>query len=106
MSAVPMPRRLAADPTTFSRRTTVSTVSQSAFTPVLEPPTQQGLEHPPAPWAGPPPLYELSPADARVVLRTVQESVAVDMPPATIEDRVIAGGPTGEVNIRIVKPLG
>jgi acetyl esterase len=34
----------------------------------------------------------------------VQTSVTVDMPPAEIEDRVISGGPTGEVEIRIVKP--
>lgn len=84
----------------------MSTVSQSAFTPVIEPHTQQWLDDLAAASAGSPPLYELSPTDARAVLRSVQESVAVDMPPATIEDRVIAGGPTGEVSIRIVKPLG
>lgn len=84
----------------------MSTLSQSAFTPVIEPHTQQWLNDLAAASAGSPPLYELSPADARAVLRTVQESVTVEMPPATIEDRVIPGGPTGQVRIRVVKPLG
>src|SRR5689334_14477039 len=51
-----------------------------------------------------PPVIELSPADAREVLRQVQASVPVELPPAQIDDRVIPGGPTGEVSIRIVRP--
>jgi acetyl esterase len=51
-----------------------------------------------------PPVVELSPADAREVLRQVQVSVPVELPPAQIDDRVIPGGPTGEVSIRIVRP--
>jgi acetyl esterase len=51
-----------------------------------------------------PPVVELSPADAREVLRQVQASVPVELPPAQIDDRVIPGGPTGEVSIRIVRP--
>jgi acetyl esterase len=76
------------------------------FTPVLEPQTQSWVDQLNAAAAGGPPLYELSPADARQVLRDVQASVKVDMPAAEIEDRVIDGGPTGQVNIRIVKPPG
>jgi acetyl esterase len=76
------------------------------FTPVLEPQTQRWVDQLNAAAADGPPLYELSPADARQVLRDVQTSVKVDMPAAEIEDRVIDGGPTGEVNIRIVKPPG
>lgn len=51
-----------------------------------------------------PPVVELSPADAREVLRQVQVSVPVELPPAQIDDRVIPGGPTGEVSIWIVSP--
>ena len=51
-----------------------------------------------------PPVVELSPADAREVLRQVQASVPVELPPAQIDDRVIPGGPTGEVSIWIVRP--
>jgi acetyl esterase len=43
------------------------------------------------------------------VLRDIQantgsERAVVGLLPGDIEDRVIPGGPTGEVNIRIVKP--
>jgi acetyl esterase len=38
------------------------------------------------------------------VLRDVQESVPVQLQPADIDDRVIDGGPTGQVSIRIVRP--
>lgn len=55
---------------------------------------------------GGPPLYTLSPTDARAVLTSMQASVAVTKLPADIEDRVIPGGPTGEVSIRIVRPQG
>jgi acetyl esterase len=51
-----------------------------------------------------PPVIELSPADAREVLRQVQASVPVELPPAQIDDRAIPGGPTGEVSIWIVRP--
>ena len=73
-----------------------------AFTPVIEPHTQQWLDKLAA--AGGPPLYELSPQDARQVLRDVQDSVSVQLQPADIDDRVIQGGPTGQVSIRIVRP--
>ena len=57
-----------------------------------------------SPTAAFPPVIELSPADAREVLRQVQASVPVELPPSQIDDRVIPGGPTGEVSIRIVRP--
>ncbi len=50
------------------------------------------------------PVVELSPTDAREVLRQVQASVPAELPPAQIDDRVIPGGPTGEVSIRIARP--
>jgi acetyl esterase len=71
---------------------------------VIEPRTQAWLDDLAAASAGGPPLYELSPQDARQVLRDVQASVQVELVPADIEDRVIKGGPTGEVSIRIVRP--
>lgn len=55
---------------------------------------------------GGPPLYTLSPAEARAVLTRVQSSVTVTELPADIEDRTISGGPTGEVSIRLIRPQG
>jgi len=55
---------------------------------------------------GRPPLYTLSPADARNVLVSIQRSVNVTKLPAGIEDRTISGGPTGEISLRIVRPQG
>ncbi len=69
---------------------------------VIEPDTQKWLDELAA--AGGPPIYELSPKDAREVLRSVQTSVKVEQPPAELIDRVIPGGPTGEVSIRIYRP--
>ena len=82
--------------------TTTAASSTAAFPPVVELATQQWLNEPAA--AVGPPLDELSPTDAREVLRQVQASVPVELPPARIDDRVIPGGPTGEVSIRIVRP--
>ena len=82
--------------------TTTAASPTAAFPPVVELATQQWLNEPAA--AVGPPLDELSPTDAREVLRQVQASVPVELPPAQIDDRVIPGGPTGEVSIRIVRP--
>ena len=71
---------------------------------VIDPNTQSWLDGLDA--QDSPPLYELSPHDAREVLRSVQTSVEVSQPAADIEDRWIPGGPTGEVEIRIVRPRG
>ncbi|HVU70000.1 MAG TPA: alpha/beta hydrolase [Ktedonobacteraceae bacterium] len=53
---------------------------------------------------GGPPLYTLSPAEARDVLLRVQRSVQVSTPAVDIEERTIAGGPTGSVALRIIRP--
>jgi acetyl esterase len=53
-----------------------------------------------------PPIYTLSPADARAVLKRTQSSVHVTKLPVDIEDRTISGGPTGDVSIRILRPRG
>jgi acetyl esterase len=82
-----------------------TTVDSPASTPVIEARTQTWLDELAAAAADAPPLYELSPQDAREVLRGVQAGVSVEMPAAEIDDRTIPGGPSGEVNIRIVKPV-
>jgi acetyl esterase len=78
--------------------------SHTAFKPVIEPHTKAWVDELEAAAAGSPPLYELSPHDARGVLRSIQASVPVELAPAEIEDRSIPGGPTGEVSIRIIRP--
>ena len=50
-----------------------------------------------------PPLYKLSPQQARAVLSGLQAGY-VEKLPADLEDRTIPGGPTGEVSIRIIRP--
>jgi acetyl esterase len=81
--------------------TTVQTDPRASF---IEPHTLaflKGLEA-----QGGPPLYTLTPAEARNVLVAVQESAGVTKLPAEIEDRTIPGGPTGEISLRIVRPQG
>ncbi|MFG2848593.1 alpha/beta hydrolase [Kitasatospora sp. NPDC048296] len=52
-----------------------------------------------------PPIYTLSYADARKALDSVQ-SGPVDVLPADISHRTLPVGPTGSVDIRIVRPQG
>jgi acetyl esterase len=76
-------------------------VGQTAM--VLDPGTSQWLTALEAAASGPP-LYDLSAVEARQVLRDVQSSVPVELQPAELEDRSIAGGPTGHVDVRVVRP--
>lgn len=55
---------------------------------------------------GGPPLYTLSPAEARTVLLKIQRSVRVATPAVDSEERKIAGGPTGEISLRVIRPKG
>ncbi|GHO86958.1 alpha/beta hydrolase [Dictyobacter formicarum] len=50
------------------------------------------------------PIYTLSPADARNVLLSIQRSVDVTTLPVDSENRIIRGGPTSEISLRIVRP--
>ncbi|GHO82664.1 alpha/beta hydrolase [Dictyobacter formicarum] len=59
----------------------------------------QGLEA-----QGETPIYTLSPADARNVLLSIQRSVDVTTLPVDSENRIIRGGPTSEISLRIVRP--
>lgn len=49
------------------------------------------------------PIYQLSVADARGVLESVQ-SRQVEKLPANIENRIIGAGPSGRISLRIVRP--
>jgi len=69
--------------------------------PTLELHTQQFIDG----LAGVPPIYTLSPADARSILAQVQ-SIPVGKPSAKIEDIAFPVGPTGSVPVRIVRPAG
>ncbi len=53
-----------------------------------------------------PPIYKMSPDKARAVLSELQDSSAVPMMPASIEEIDIPGGPTGNVHVHIVRPQG
>lgn len=53
-----------------------------------------------------PKLHELPPDEARNVFRYLQLSVEVPKPPVDIEDRTIPAGPSGKIEIRIVRPQG
>jgi acetyl esterase len=67
--------------------------------PTLELHTQQFVDS----LAGAPPIYTLSPTEARSVLARAQ-SIPVGRPGAQIEDMTLPIGPTGSVPIRIVRP--
>jgi acetyl esterase len=53
----------------------------------------------------PPFLYDLAPAEGRKVLDSVQDG-DIPVPPADVEDLMIPGGPSGQVSIRIFRPVG
>jgi acetyl esterase len=81
-----------------------TTIDNTTVSPVIDPATKSWLDRLDAETAGSPPLYELSPEDAREVLRSIQASVPLELAPAEIEDRSIDGGPTGAISIRIIRP--
>ena len=69
--------------------------------PTLELHTQEFVDS----LAGAPPIYTLSPADARSVLAQAQ-SIPVGKPSAQTEDIALPVGPTGSVPIRVIRPVG
>jgi acetyl esterase len=75
----------------------------TADTPFLEPTTQQFVDA--LAVAGSPPIYTLSPDDARKVLREVQ-ATEVGKPAARLEDMIFPVGPTGSVRMRVIQPEG
>lgn len=70
---------------------------------VIEPKTREFLESINS--SGGPQIYELSPENARNVLKEVQ-AVDIKKLPADIEDLNISGGPNGQISIRIFRPKG
>lgn len=68
---------------------------------VLEPKTQAFIDS----LAGAPPIYTLSPSDARDVLAGAQKGKVKKLT-AIQEDKVLNVGPTGKTRIRITKPAG
>jgi acetyl esterase len=53
-----------------------------------------------------PPIYTLTPTDARGVLSSVQQSVTVPLLAVDSEDSTLPVGPSGKTNIRVVRPAG
>lgn len=80
---------------------TTHTGHETIPTVVLEPAAQAVADALAA--SGGPPLYTLSPADARAVLDRAQAG-DVALAPAGVEQRMIPGGPGGEVSVTIVRP--
>jgi acetyl esterase len=70
---------------------------------VLEPTAQRLIDELAA--AGGPPLFKMTPDEARGVLTRVQ-AVPGEMQPASIEDTTFPVGPTGETRVRVVRPEG
>ena len=71
--------------------------------PILEPKTRAFIDAVNAQEGTP--LYELPYAEARKVLEDAQ-AIEVTKLPADIEEKVLPGGPTGEVSVRIYRPKG
>lgn len=71
--------------------------------PVLDPVAQAFLDRLAA--EGGPPIYQLTPAEARAVLERLQAGEVAKMP-AEIEERTIPVGPRGRAGLRIVRPEG
>ncbi|GGJ48676.1 alpha/beta hydrolase [Streptomyces brasiliensis] len=90
---------------TFAATSALAVPAQSKSTPewplVLEPDAKAFADAA----AKTPPIYTLSPADARKALEDVQ-SGPIDKLPADISHRTLKVGPTGTVDIRIVRPEG
>jgi acetyl esterase len=67
----------------------------------LEPAAQQFVDAN----ADPPFLYELDPVEGRRIVDGVQANPPF-LPPAEVTDLMIPGGPTGQVRVRVVRPVG
>jgi acetyl esterase len=76
-------------------------MSMAMAQPTLELHTQEFVDS----LAGAPPIYTLSPADARSILVRAQ-SIPVGKPSAQVQDITLPVGPTGSVPIRVIRPVG
>jgi acetyl esterase len=68
---------------------------------ILDPAAQAFLDALAA--AGGPPIFGLSPSEARGVLDRLQSGNTA-MAPAEVEPHTIPGGPSGEISITVVRP--
>jgi acetyl esterase len=73
--------------------------TQQTTAVVLEPAAQEFADA----TSTPPFIHELSPDEAREVLEGVQRS-PIDKLDVKIEDLTIAGGPHGQIAVRLIKP--
>ena len=80
-----------------------TSVSPATIPAVVLEPAAQALADALAAGGGPP-LYTLSPDDARAVLDQAQAG-DVAMAPAEVEEHTIPGGPDGTVSITVVRPV-
>lgn len=71
-------------------------------TPILDPTAGAFVEG----LAGGKPIQTLTPAEARGVLTSVQNAAGVKLLDVQIKDVALPLGPTGSVNIRVVRPAG
>ncbi|MFZ2177264.1 MAG: alpha/beta hydrolase [Rhodococcus sp. (in: high G+C Gram-positive bacteria)] len=69
--------------------------------PVLEPAAQEFADA----TAAPPFLYDLPVEEGRAKFEEVQAG-ETSAPPVEVEDRMIPGGPSGEIPVRIIRPEG
>ncbi|WP_113702975.1 alpha/beta hydrolase [Nonomuraea lactucae] len=69
--------------------------------PVLEQAAQAFVEA----TANPPFLYDLGPVEGRKAVDGVQDG-DVPVPDAEVEDLLVSGGPSGDVSIRVFRPVG
>ncbi len=75
-------------------------MSSSSPRPTLDPAAKKFAEE----TAKPPFLYEIPPAEGRRAVDEVQSS-PVHKPEVKVEERVVPGGPTGEISMQILRPL-
>ncbi|WP_156753251.1 alpha/beta hydrolase [Actinokineospora pegani] len=70
--------------------------------PVLEPAAQEFADA----TSKPPFLHDLGPVEGRKTVDEVQAGAGVERPDADVTELTVAGGPTGEVSLTIVRPAG
>lgn len=71
-------------------------------TPILDPTAQAFVDG----LTGGKPIQTLTPPEARGVLSSVQKAAPVNLPEVQIKDVALPLGPTGSVNIRVIRPAG
>jgi acetyl esterase len=94
-------RKYFASSTSISREPKETMSATEITAVVLEPAAQDFADA----TANPPYLFDLGPQKGRETVDEVQ-SEEIDRPEVEIEDRVVPGGPGGDVSVRIMRPKG